>query len=120
MDTREVAAEFTRLCKAGQFDEAGQKFWSDKVVSIEAMEGPMARCSGRREVEAKGQWWNENHDIHAFETEGPFVNGNQFALGFRIDVTPKIGEQAGKRIQMTEMGLYTVQDGKVVEERFFY
>jgi len=120
MNTREVAAEFTRLCKAGQFDEAGQMFWSDKVVSIEAMEGPMARCNGLKEVQAKGQWWYENHDVHAFETEGPYVNGDQFALWFKIDVTPKTGEQAGKRTQMAEVGLYTVKDGKVVEERFFY
>lgn len=120
MDTREVAAEFTRLCKAGQADEAGEKFWSDKVVSIEAMDGPMSRCSGIQEVRAKGQWWYENHDVHAFETEGPYVNGDQFALQFTIDVTPKTGERAGQRTKMTEIGLYTVQGGKVVEERFLY
>lgn len=120
MGTREVAAEFTQLCKAGQLEEAGRKFWSDKVVSIEAMEGPMARCSGVKEVQAKGQWWSENHEVHAFDTEGPFVNGDQFALQFKIDVTPKTGEQAGKRVQMAEIGLYTVESGKIVEERFFY
>ena len=120
MDTREVAAEFTQLCKAGQFDEAGRKFWSDKVVSLEAMDGPMSRCSGLKEVQAKGQWWNDNHDIHAFKTEGPFVNGDQFALRFEIDVTPRTGERAGQRTQMAEVGLYTVRDGKIVEERFLY
>jgi len=120
MDTRQVASEFTRLCKAGKFDEAGQRFWSDSVVSLEAMDGPMSRCTGRKEVEAKGAWWNENHTIHGFATEGPYVNGDQFALQFTIDVTPKVGDDAGKRIQMTEVGLYTVKDGKVVEERFFY
>jgi ketosteroid isomerase-like protein len=120
MDTRAVAAEFTRLCKEGKADEAGQRFWSDKVVSIEAMDGPMARCSGLKEVEAKGEWWYTNNEVHSFETEGPFVNGDQFALQFKIDVTPKTGEMAGKRMQMTEVGLYTVKDGKVVEERFFY
>ena len=120
MNTREVAEEFTRLCKAGQFDEAGRKFWSEKVVSVEAMDGPMARCNGLQEVVAKGQWWNENHEIHSFETEGPFVNGDQFALRFEIDVRPKVGERAGQRTKMAEIGLYTVRDGKVVEERFLY
>lgn len=120
MDTRAVAAEFTRLCKAGQFDEAGHRFWSENVVSLEAMDGPMSRCTGKKELQAKGQWWYENNEIHGFETEGPFVNGDQFALRFTIDVTPKTGEQAGKRVQMTEIGLYTVKDGQVVEERFLY
>ena len=120
MDTREVAAEFTRMCQAGQFEEAGRRFWSDKVVSIEAMEGPMSRCNGIQEVVAKGQWWYENHDIHSFRTEGPYVNGSQFALQFEIDVTPRTGERAGQRTQMTEIGLYTVEAGRIVEERFFY
>lgn len=31
-----------------------------------------------------------------------------------MDVTPKDGE----RMQMDEIGLYTVRDGKIVEERF--
>ena len=92
MDTHEVAAEFTRLYQAGQLEEAGRRFWSDKVVSLEAMDGPMSRCTGIQEVVAKGQWWTENHDIHSFEAEGPYVNGNQFALQFAIDVTPKTGE----------------------------
>lgn len=54
MDTKQVAEEFTRLCKAGKLEEAGERFWSDDVVSIEAMDGPMSRCSGRKEVVVKG------------------------------------------------------------------
>lgn len=120
MDIRETATTFTDLCKKGAFDEAGQRFWADSVVSIEPMEGPMARCEGRKAVEAKGQWWYENHEIHSATTEGPYVNGNQFAVRFTLDVTPKAGEHAGQRSSMTEVGLYTVKDGKIVEERFFY
>ena len=120
MDTRTVAEQFTQLCKEGKFDEAGQRFWSSHVVSLEPNEGPMSRCEGRAAVEAKGQWWYENHEMHRFDTEGPFVHGDQFAVRFFIDVTPKTGEMAGKRMQMTEVGLYTVKEGKVVEERFFY
>jgi len=80
----------------------------------------MARCSGIEEVRAKGRWWTENHEVHAFETEGPYLNGEQFALRFSIDFTPRAGEQAGQRMQMTEVALYAVRDGKIVEERFFY
>jgi ketosteroid isomerase-like protein len=32
-------------------------------------------------------------------------------------VTPKA---TGKRMQMDEVAVYTVRDGKIVEERFFY
>ena len=120
MDTQTVAQQFTQLCKDGQFEEAGRRFWSDAVVSLEPMEGPMARSDGRKAVEAKGEWWYANHEIHSTHVEGPYVHGNQFAVRFSLDVTPKVGEGAGQRMQMTEIGLYTVADGKVVEERFFF
>ena len=80
-------AGWLHLMESGTLDEAGRKFWSDKVVSLEAMDGPMSRCSGLKVVQAKGQWWNDNHDIHAFKTEGAFVYGDQFALRFEIGVT---------------------------------
>jgi hypothetical protein len=120
MDTKQVAQEFTQLCKDGKFEEAGRRFWSDKVVSLEPMSGPMARSEGVQAVKAKGDWWYQNHEIHSATAEGPYVHGDQFALRFSMDVTPKTGEMAGKRMQMTEIGLYTVKDGRITEERFFF
>jgi ketosteroid isomerase-like protein len=116
MSTTEVANQFTAALKSGKFDEA-ERFWSDDVVSYEAQEGPMHEVRGRAAVHGKGEWWTANHDVHSFEAEGPYVNGDRFALRFRIDVTPKAN---GQRTQMDEIGLYTVKDGKIVEERFFY
>lgn len=115
--TRDVATAFAELCKANQHDEAGARFWSDDIVSIEAMEGPMQVCRGRAAVNAKGEWFYANHEIHGGSTEGPLVNGDQFALIFDMDITEKA---TGRRSQMREIGLYTVRDGKVVEERFLY
>jgi ketosteroid isomerase-like protein len=34
-----------------------------------------------------------------------------------MDVTPKA---TGERTTLDEVGLYTIKDGKIVEERFFY
>jgi ketosteroid isomerase-like protein len=45
------------------------------------------------------------------------VNGDQFALRFHLDVTQKA---SGQRMQMEEVALYTVREGKVVEERFLF
>ncbi len=58
-----------------------------------------------------------NHEVHTVTTEGPWVNGDQFSLRFAMDVTAR---ENGQRMQMDEIGVYTVRDGKVVEERFFY
>lgn len=59
----------------------------------------------------------ENHEVHGFTAEGPFVHGDQFALRFTLDVTRKAD---GVREAMTEIGLYTVANGAIIEERFFY
>lgn len=117
MSTADVAKAFTALLKAGDHEGAAQQFNASDIVSIEAMEGPMARLEGTEAVAAKGQWWYENHEIHAVTTEGPYVNGDQFAVRFAMDITVKA---TGVRSQSEEIGLYTVKDGKIAEERFFY
>jgi ketosteroid isomerase-like protein len=116
MTTHELAKAFTALCISGEFEKAGLQHWSDDIVSVEAMDGPMARVAGRAAVDAKGAWWYANHEIHSVKVEGPYVNGDQFTVRFTMDVTPK----DGTRMTMDEHALYTVRDGKIVEERFFY
>jgi ketosteroid isomerase-like protein len=115
MSIAEVAKRFTEALKAQKYDVA-EAMWSDDVVSIESMEGPMQRLEGREAVHGKGAWWFGAHEIHSFATCGPFLNGDQFALIFNVDVTQK---ESGNRIQMEEVAVYTVRNGKVTEERFF-
>lgn len=117
MTTQEIAADVVALAKAGDLDAIGAKYWSDDIVSIEGMDGPMQRLEGRFAVEGKGAWWNGAHEVHGVETHGPFVNGDQFAVRWVMDVTQK---ESGNRMTMDEVALYTVKDGKIVEERFFY
>lgn len=115
MQTKEIALAFTALCAKGEFIEAGHTYWSDDIVSCEPMSGDMAELKGRTAVDAKGQWWYANHEVHNVKVGGPYLHGHQFLVRFTMDVTPK----GGTRMELDEMGLYTVLDGKIVEERFF-
>jgi hypothetical protein len=117
MTAKDVAEAFTALCKAGKLDEAGKAFWADNVRSIEAMEGPDQVAEGIPALVGKGQWWYGAHDVHSIEVHGPKVNGDQFVLRFVMDITIK---ESGVRLTMDEIGLYTVANGKISEERFFY
>jgi ketosteroid isomerase-like protein len=117
MSIREIAEDVVAMAKAGNFEGIGAKYWDDDVVSFEAMDGPMAVCDGREAVEAKSEWWNGAHEVHSFEAHGPFINGDQFAVRFVMDVTVK---ESGERMTMDEVALYTLDDGRIVEERFFY
>jgi hypothetical protein len=116
--TAQVANDLVAMWKAGRFDESGEAYWADDVVSHEnAPPGAdTATIRGKAGVRAKGDWWNANHEVHGVEVEGPFLNGDQFAVRFRMDLTPK----GGARQTMDEIGLYTIRAGKIAEERFFY
>lgn len=117
MNTLELAKAFTNLLKKNDHEGAAAKYNADAIVSYEAMEGPMAVCKGKEAVKQKGEWWFANHETHGGTVEGPYVNGDQFVLRFTMDVTPK---DTGKRMQMEEVGIYTVENGKIIAERFCY
>ena len=117
MSTQAIAEDLVTLCKQGKFDEAGEKYWADDVVSYEAMPGDMAEVRGKDAVRGKGEWWAANHEVHSSEVEGPYVNGDQFIVRFKMDLTQKA---SGQRMAMDEVGVYTVKGDKIVEERFFY
>lgn len=113
-----IAKQFTAAVK--EDDAAGyQTFWADDIVSLEPFDDENARTVGREALLAKHAWWEANAEMHAFAVEGPYVFGDQFALRFAIDVTMKGEDGEGQRMQMNEIALYTVRDGKIVEERFF-
>jgi ketosteroid isomerase-like protein len=117
MTIAEIAKDFTELLKQGDNEAAAEKYNADDIVSLEAMPGPMAISHGKEALRQKGQWWQENNEVHGGSVEGPYVNGDQFAVRFKFDITPKA---TGERVTMDEVGLYTVKNGKITEERFYY
>jgi ketosteroid isomerase-like protein len=117
MSTTDLAKDFVGMLKKRDDAGAAAKYNADSIASYEAMDGPMAVCNGKDAVKKKGEWWTANHEVHSASAEGPYVNGDQFVVHFKYDVTPK---ETGKRMQMDEVGIYTVKNGKIVEERFCY
>ena len=116
MTTQETAADLVALCKQGKFEECGEKHWADDVLSVEfGGDNPQAR--GKAAVKAKGEWFMSHHEIHGVVVEGPYVNGDQFVVRFKMDMTFK---DSGQRSSLDEVGLYTLKDGKIAEERFFH
>ena len=116
MSTHDVARDLVALCGEGKFAEAGEKYWADDVLSVEAM-GENPEMRGKEAARGKSEWWAGAHEVHSIAVEGPYVNGDQFAVRFKMDVTVKA---SGDRLNLDEIGLYTIKDGKIVEERFLY
>ncbi len=119
MSTHEIGKQLVALCSEGKFEEAMKTLYSPEIVSIEAgaPAGMPAEVTGIEAVAAKGQWWAENHDVHDLKLAGPYPKGDQFVVTFTMDVTFK---PESKRFVMEEAALYTVKDGKIVREEFFY
>lgn len=120
----DVARGVMDLVNASRFEEAIDAYYAPHIVSVEAMGGdddPMPReMTGIDAIRGKVQWWGENHDVHEVKVEGPFPHGDdKFALIYDLDVTSKVPGREG-RMQMREVGVYTVRDGKIVREEFYY
>lgn len=114
-----IATELVELCRAGKNLEAIDRLYSPNIESIEPLgDGQMpAELHGVDAVRAKNEWWFSNHDIHRAEVNGPFLGDDQFAVQYSYDITFK---PTGRRTGGTEMALYTVEEGRIVRERFFY
>lgn len=119
MTAMDIGKELVALCRQGKSMDAIAQLYSPGIESVEAMANPHIGQvqKGIEAVKRKNQWWVENHQIHNVEMNGPFPNGDQFIIHFTYEVTPK---QTGQRMTMSEMGLYTVQQGKITKEVFFY
>ena len=113
--TAAIGHELVSLCRAGKYLDCVAQFYSKDIVSVEAIDSPQkpAEMRGIDAIRGKNERWVENMEIHKAEVIGPFVGEDQFAVRFEFDFTVK---QSGQRMQLSEMGLYTGKDGKMVRE----
>ena len=86
MTVKEIAAELVALCRAGKNDEAIARFYAEDIVSTEAM-GPNPVSTGLAAIQAKSEWFKSAMEVHSATVNGPFINGDQFAVEFNYDVT---------------------------------
>ncbi len=114
-----IAHELTDLCRESRNMEAIERLYSPDIVSVESMgnEQMPAEMRGIDAVRGKNQWWFDNFEVISANVGGPFVGEEQFAVQHQYKTKEKA---TGKEMEMTEMALYTVKDGKIVREEFFY
>ena len=120
MSAAEVGHKLVELVREGRNLDAINELYAEDVVSVEAMDPPQGEREARGVEAAKGknQWWASQHEVHGASVAGPFPHGDdRFAVHYQYDVTFK---PDGTRYTMEEVALYSVVDGKVVREEFFY
>jgi ketosteroid isomerase-like protein len=117
MTTQEVADRLVELCRKGQFEDVQKEMFAEDAVSIEPYASPAfeKETKGLDAIMEKGEKWAEMvQENHGLKVSDPIVSGNSFACTMWMDVTMK----DGKRMDMTELCIYTVKDGKITSEQF--
>jgi hypothetical protein len=124
MNTMEVGRKLVEYCRNGLNLDAISSLYSKDIVSVEAFPSPTnafpQEVKGIDKVVEKNKWWYENNEVHHGTAEGPFPHKDRFAVLFVYETTPRSGPMKGKRFKFNEVALYTVKDGKIVKEEFFY
>lgn len=117
MNTSEIGKKVVELVRKQAWHEAIDTLYGDDVVSVEARgrEGESAEKRGIAAVRAKTDWWVECMQVDDLKVTGPYVAHDRFVVVYEME----FGEKASKdRIRMSEAGVYTVKDGKIVREEF--
>jgi|SRR5690242_1066836 hypothetical protein len=117
MSTEEIAKKVVELVRKQAWYEALDDLYDNDVVSVEAsgMSGESPETRGKEGVRRKIDWWVTAMEVHSFNASEPFVAHDRFVVQYDADVTDK---QSKQRRQMSEVGVYTVKNGKIVREEF--
>jgi hypothetical protein len=111
----EIAHDVVQMIRSRAGDEAiWAKHWHKKCDSIEGSETRMA-WRGMKQIRAKSDWWTQDHAIRGGGVEGPYLGATGFAIRFKMQVETL---STGVIDSMEEVGVYTVQNGKVIREEF--
>ena len=118
MTTAEVAARFKELAQQEKWFEIQDEFFADNVRSIDPPNSPyFGYAEGKTAVREKGkEFVGKIQEVHRVYTSKPLVSGNHFAVGREKDITV----QGFGRIEIHQIMLYEVKDGRIVLEQFFY
>ena len=117
MNTEQVAQKVVELVRKQAWHEAVDTLYDEDIVSVEArtMDGSSPETRGIKGVREKVDWWLQNMQVHSFKADGPFVAHDRFVVQYDADVTDK---NSKNRMQLSEVGVYTVKNGKIIREEF--
>src|SRR5690348_11393208 len=120
MNVQQVAERLVELCREGRYTDAHEELYAQDAVNIEMegmSDGPMGSVNGLEGIKRKGRAFGEMVEaVHGNEVSEPVIAGNWFSVAAVMDATMK----GRGRVQMREICVYHVRDGKIDREQFFY
>jgi hypothetical protein len=118
LTTQQVANRFHELAQTGAWDTIQEELYADNAVSIEPPSAQgLQSVEGKEAIKKKGVEFSQSiEEVHGGFSNEPIVAGNFFAVAMGMDVSIK----GAGRMQMDEIAVYEVKDGKIVKEQFFF
>src|ERR1700760_1172805 len=114
MDIKQIAEEMAKLIREGKNKEAKEKFYARDIVSIEPNGYTVTGIDAvwKKSVD----WAAQVAEVHSASVAEPLVAADHFALQMRMEISLKNGD----RVVMDEIGVYAVNEGKIVSEQYFF
>lgn len=122
MTPYEIADKLITYIRENNYVDAYRNLYNLNLVSIEdpIQESEMMPRTVTIGIEAKlkssEEWMNSIREVHDDYAHDPIVTGNVIAIPMGMDVTL----QDGTRMQLDEIAVYGVENGKIVKEQFIY
>lgn len=115
MSLQKIAHQVVELCNQGRNFEVMENFYDPNIASVE----PTGQATvGQQPVIDKSKRWAQGVEIHGESVIGPFFHGqDRFATKTIFEITRK---ETGKRESLEEITIYTVKNGLITKEEFFF
>ncbi len=118
MTTQEVANRLVELCRQGKYEQAVKELYSPEIVSVEPEGMPNRIVKGLEGVAEKGAKFEAMLEkINSSFISDPIVAENFFSCTMLMNVQFKGAPVAA---DIDEVCVYTVNNGKIIKEEFFY
>jgi ketosteroid isomerase-like protein len=118
LSTKEVAERYYELTSNGQLDKIYDELYADDCISIEPDDKLLPkRVLGIGAIKEKGKYFSDLiEETYSAFCGKPIIAGNYFACTMGMDARLK----GYGRIEIDELALFHVKDGKIISEEFFW
>jgi hypothetical protein len=121
LTTQEVANRYCELAKQNKWTEILNELCSQDLMNSEpehaAARGIQTITKGLDEVKAKGEANRQKiEEIHSQHCSAPLIASNFFSVALSRDITFK----GRPRMNLEEIAIFELKEGKIISEAFFY
>ncbi|NER82980.1 MAG: nuclear transport factor 2 family protein [Leptolyngbya sp. SIO1D8] len=118
MSNQELAQKLHKAIVDTDLATIHNELFSKDVESIESQFPLMPHAKGIDQVKEKANLFGGNiGELHSKSvSDEVVVSGDYISMGMSFDATLK----DGNRMQISEIVVYRVNDGKIISEQFFY